>query len=183
MPFLDAFFVYLFRFLYRHELGLEAESLAFDTELPQGTVDTLLKPENRSKLAGILKYHVVQGRVFSDDALKLERLEEFTEGEAITVYRDGAFLDLCRGPHLPSTGKLKHFKLLASSGAYWRGDENRQMLQRIYGTAFLKEDDLEAHLARLEEARRRDHRVLGRELDLFSTDPRVGAGLVLWPGR
>jgi threonyl-tRNA synthetase len=118
--------------------------------------------------------------LFSDDALKLERLEEFTDGEAITVYRDGAFLDLCRGPHLPSTGKLKHFKLLSSSGAYWRGDENRQMLQRIYGTAFFEKKELKAHLHRLEEARKRDHRVLGKQLDLFSTDPRVGAGLILW---
>ncbi|MGD2124116.1 MAG: threonine--tRNA ligase, partial [Gemmatimonadota bacterium] len=118
--------------------------------------------------------------LFSDDALKLERLEEFTDDEVITVYRDGPFLDLCRGPHVPSTGHLKHYKLLSSSGAYWRGDENRQMLQRIYGTAFFDKKDLKAYLHRLEEAKKRDHRVLGKQLDLFSTDQRVGAGFILW---
>ena len=118
--------------------------------------------------------------LFADDPLKLERLEEFSEDEIITVYQDGPFLDLCRGPHVRSTGGLKHFKLLSGAGAYWRGDEKRQMLQRIYGTAFFKKSDLDAHLERLEEAKRRDHRILGRELDLFSTDARVGPGLILW---
>ncbi len=118
--------------------------------------------------------------LFSDDELKLERLEEFDQDEVITVYRDGPFLDLCRGPHVPSTGRLEHFKLLSTAGAYWRGDENRRMLQRIYGTAFLERDDLERHLERLEEAKKRDHRVLGRELDLYSIEEEVGQGLVLW---
>ena len=118
--------------------------------------------------------------LFADDALKLERLEEFSEDEIITVYQDGPFLDLCGGPHVPSTGSLKHFKLLSGAGAYWRGDEKRQMLQRIYGTAFFKKSHLTEHLERLEEAKKRDHRVLGRELDLFSTDARIGPGLILW---
>jgi threonyl-tRNA synthetase len=118
--------------------------------------------------------------LFHDDPLKLERLEEFDDDEVITVYRDGPFLDLCRGPHVPSTGKVGNFKLLSAAGAYWRGDESRQMLQRIYGTAFFKEKELEAHLVRLEEAKKRDHRVLGRELDLFTVDQRVGPGLILW---
>jgi threonyl-tRNA synthetase len=118
--------------------------------------------------------------LFADDPLKLERLEEFDEDEVITVYRNGPFLDLCRGPHVPSTGRLAHYRLLSAAGAYWRGDERRQMLQRIYGTAFFKSGDLESHLHRLEEARKRDHRTLGRELDLFSTDSRVGPGLILW---
>ena len=121
--------------------------------------------------------------LFADDPLKLERLEEFDEDEIITVYRDGPFLDLCKGPHVPSTGRLKHFKLLSGAGAYWRGDEKRQMLQRIYGTAFFKKQDLSDHLEQLEEAKKRDHRVLGRELDLFSTDPRVGPGLILWHAK
>ena len=122
-----------------------------------------------------------EGReLFADDPLKLERLEELEDDEVITVYRDGPFLDLCRGPHVPSTGGVKHFKLLSTAGAYWRGDENRQMLQRIYGTAFFSRKALDAHLARLEEARRRDHRVLGRELDLFSVEEEVGAGFILW---
>jgi len=118
--------------------------------------------------------------LFSDDPLKLERLEEFSEDEVITVYRDGPFLDLCRGPHLPSTGRLKNFKLLNAAGAYWRGDENRQMLQRIYGTAFFDNKAMRVHLQRLEEAKKRDHRLLGKQLDLFSTDQRVGAGFILW---
>ncbi len=121
--------------------------------------------------------------LFADDPLKLERLEEFADDEVITVYRNGPFLDLCRGPHVPSTGKLRHFKLLSAAGAYWRGDEKRQMLQRIYGTAFFRQADLDEHLRRLEEARKRDHRKLGRELDLFSTDDRVGQGLILWHSR
>ena len=121
--------------------------------------------------------------LFKDDPLKLERLEEFDEDEVITVYRNGPFLDLCRGPHVPSTGRIAHVKLLSAAGAYWRGDENRQMLQRIYGTAFFSKKDLAAHLARLEEAKRRDHRRLGRELDLFSVDQRVGPGLILWHPR
>jgi len=118
--------------------------------------------------------------LFQDDPLKLERLEEFADDETITVYRDGPFLDLCRGPHVPSTGRLQHVKLLSAAGAYWRGDETRQMLQRIYGTAFFKDAELAAHLERLEEAKKRDHRVLGRQLDLFAVDARVGSGLILW---
>ncbi len=122
-----------------------------------------------------------EGReLFADDPLKLERLEELGDDEVVTVYRDGPFLDLCRGPHLPSTGEVKHFKLLSTAGAYWRGDEKRRMLQRVYGTAFFSGEALDEHLERLEEARRRDHRVLGRELDLFSVQEEVGAGLVLW---
>jgi len=117
--------------------------------------------------------------LFADDPLKLERLEELGADETITVYRNGPFLDLCRGPHLPSTGRLKHFKLLNTAGAYWRGDEKRQMLQRIYGTAFFSREDLEQHLHQMEEARRRDHRRLGRELDLFMFHP-YAPGAAFW---
>jgi threonyl-tRNA synthetase len=120
---------------------------------------------------------------FSDDPLKLERLSEFSEDEIISTYTDGPFIDLCRGPHVPDTSYLKHFKLLHTAGAYWRGDEKRQMLQRIYATAFFSKEDLEAHLHRLEEAKRRDHRLLGAQLDLYSTDQRVGPGLILWHPR
>jgi threonyl-tRNA synthetase len=119
-------------------------------------------------------------RRFADDPLKLERIAELGDNETITVYTDGPFTDLCRGPHLPRTGRLKHFKLLHAAGAYWRGDEKRQMLQRIYGTAWFKKEDLDAYLHRLEEARRRDHRVLGKQLDLFSIQELVGPGLVFW---
>ena len=120
---------------------------------------------------------------FADDPLKLERLSEFSEAEIISTYTDGPFIDLCRGPHIPDTSYLKHFKLLHTAGAYWRGDEKRQMLQRIYATAFFNKEDLEEHLHRLEEAKRRDHRLLGHQLDLYSTDQRVGPGLILWHPR
>ena len=119
-------------------------------------------------------------RRFADDPLKLERIEELGDNETITVYTDGPFVDLCRGPHIPRTGRLKHFKLLHAAGAYWRGDEKRQMLQRIYGTAWFKREDLDAYLTRLEEARKRDHRVLGKQLDLFSIQETVGPGLAFW---
>jgi threonyl-tRNA synthetase len=122
-------------------------------------------------------------RRFADDPLKLERISELGDDETITVYTDGPFTDLCRGPHIPGTGRLKHFKLLNAAGAYWRGDERRQMLQRIYGTAWFKKEDLDGYLHRLEEARKRDHRVLGRQLDLFSISDVVGPGLVLWHPR
>src|SRR5213593_1541588 len=119
-------------------------------------------------------------RRFKDDPLKLERIEDLGPDEVISVYTDGPFVDLCRGPHVPSTGRIKHFKLLHAAGAYWRGDERRQMLQRIYGTAWFTKDDLEGYLRRLEEAKKRDHRVLGKQLDLFSIQEDVGPGLVFW---
>ncbi len=117
---------------------------------------------------------------FKDDPLKLERIDDLGSDEVISVYTDGPFVDLCRGPHLPSTGRIKHFKLLHAAGAYWRGDERRQMLQRIYGTAWFAKEDLDAYLRRLEEAKKRDHRVLGKQLDLFSIQEDVGPGLILW---
>jgi threonyl-tRNA synthetase len=121
--------------------------------------------------------------LFSDDPLKLERLAEFPDDEIISTYTDGPFVDLCRGPHVPDTSYVRHFKLMHTAGAYWRGDEKRQMLQRIYGTAWFSKEDLESYLHRIEEAKRRDHRVIGKDLDLFSTDQRVGPGLILWHPR
>lgn len=120
---------------------------------------------------------------FADDPLKLERIADLGVDEVISTYTDGPFIDLCRGPHVPDTSWLRHFKLLHTAGAYWRGDERRPMLQRIYATAWWTQADLDAYLHRLEEAKRRDHRALGAQLDLFSTDPRVGPGLILWHPR
>src|SRR5258706_1868392 len=117
---------------------------------------------------------------FKDDPLKLERIDDLKTDEIISVYTDGPFVDLCRGPHVPSTGKIQHFKLLHAAGAYWRGDEKRQMLQRIYGTAWFTKEALEQYITRLEEARKRDHRVIGKQLDLFSIQEDVGPGLILW---
>ena len=116
----------------------------------------------------------------ADEPLKLEVIADIPEGEAISTYTHGGFEDLCAGPHVESTGKIPAFKLLNVAGAYWRGDEKRPMLQRIYGTAFESQRALDEHLERLEEARRRDHRTLGRELDLFSVHDETGPGLVIW---
>ena len=110
---------------------------------------------------------------------KTELLSEF-EGDTFSCYQQGEFIDLCVGPHVPSTGRIKAFKLLKVAGAYWRGDEHKQMLQRIYGTSWPSEELLQAYLHKQEEARKRDHRVLGRQLDLFSINEMVGPGLVLW---
>ncbi|ADI25818.1 MULTISPECIES: threonine--tRNA ligase [Geobacillus] len=114
------------------------------------------------------------------DELKLELIADIPEGEPISIYEQGEFFDLCRGVHVPSTGKIKEFKLLSISGAYWRGDSNNKMLQRIYGTAFFKKEDLDRYLRLLEEAKERDHRKLGKELELFTTSQQVGQGLPLW---
>jgi threonyl-tRNA synthetase len=122
-------------------------------------------------------------RRFVDDPLKLERLDDFTDpNEIISTYTDGPFIDLCKGPHVPDTGRLKHFKLLNTAGAYWRGDEKRQMLQRIYGTAWFRKEELDQYLYRLEEAKKRDHRRLGRELDLFMFHP-FSPGSAFWTER
>lgn len=114
------------------------------------------------------------------DDLKLELIEDIPEGQPISIYEQGEFFDLCRGVHVPHTGKIKIFKLLNISGAYWRGDSDNKMLQRIYGTAFEKKSQLEEHLRLLEEAKERDHRKLGKELDIFTVSQKVGQGLPLW---
>ena len=124
-------------------------------------------------------------KTFSDmgETYKVEIIGDLPGGEEITTYHQGGWFDLCRGPHAPSTGEVRAFKLTASAGAYWRGVETNPMLQRIYGTAFADRKDLKKHLAMLEEAKKRDHRKLGRELDLFSLRDDVGPGLVLWHPR
>jgi len=117
--------------------------------------------------------------VFAAQPYKLELIDELPD-EKVSLYQQGSFLDLCRGPHVNATGEIKAFKLINVAGAYWRGDEHRPMLQRIYAVAFETQKALEEHLERLEEAARRDHRKLGRELDLFSIQDEFGPGLVLW---
>src|SRR5204862_2731451 len=98
----------------------------------------------------------------------------------VSFYRQGEFIDLCRGPHVPSAGAIGAFKLLSVAGAYWKGDAQRQQLQRLYGTAWFSKPDMEAYLTKVEEAKRRDHRLLGKQLELFTIDPMVGSGLILW---
>ena len=115
------------------------------------------------------------------DFMKAHFVTKFTEpGSQVSFYRNGKFVDFCRGPHVPSTGRVKAFKVLSLAGAYWLGDEKNPQLQRIYGTAFFSKKDLDEHFARLEEAARRDHRVLGKQLDLFSVQELAGAGLIFW---
>ncbi|PLT32322.1 threonine--tRNA ligase [Bacillus sp. V5-8f] len=114
------------------------------------------------------------------DEYKLELIEAIPSAEQVTIYEQGEFFDLCRGIHVPSTGKIKEFKLMSIAGAYWRGDSNNKMLQRIYGTAFFKKEDLAEHLRLLEEAKERDHRKLGKELNLFTSSQLVGQGMPLW---
>ena len=117
---------------------------------------------------------------FKDDPYKLELIDAIPEDENVKLYTQGEFTDLCRGVHVPSTSKIKEFKLLSTAGAYWRGDSDNKMLQRIYGTAFFDKKDLKAHLEMLEERRERDHRRIGKDLELFTNNQLVGAGLPLW---
>jgi threonyl-tRNA synthetase len=115
------------------------------------------------------------------DFMKVHFIERFTKpGEEISLYKNGNFVDFCRGPHVPSTGRVKAFKLTSVAGAYWLGDEKNQQLQRVYGTAFFNAKDMDAHFKRLEEIKARDHRVLGKQLDLFSIQEVAGAGLIFW---
>ena len=118
--------------------------------------------------------------IFAADPYKVELINDLPEDEVITVYTQGDFVDLCRGGHVASTSKIKEFKLLSVAGAYWRGNSDNKMLQRIYGTAYFTKEHLEQHLVRLQEARERDHRKLGKELGIFTTSQKVGAGLPLW---
>ena len=122
------------------------------------------------------------GKLFSDmgESYKVEIIEEIDPNDVISTYKQTDFTDLCRGPHVSNTAKIKHFKLLSTSGAYWRGDENNKMLQRIYGTVFASKDALKTHLNNLEEAKKRDHRKLGKELKLYTFDEEIGPGLPLW---
>src|SRR3954471_16649734 len=162
----------------------------FEVETPF-TPDDLERFEAEMRKVVGEKYEFVRAEVdmpearrrFADDPLKLERLADFTDpDEIISTYTDGPFIDLCKGPHVPNTGRLKHFKLLHTAGAYWRGDEKRQMLQRIYGTAWFKKEELDQYLYRLEEARKRDHRKLGKELDLVMFHP-FSPGSPFWTER
>src|SRR4051812_708733 len=163
----------------------------YDFEVAQPfTPEDLEQFENEMRKVVAEKYPFVRAEVdrseaqkrFVDDPLKLERLSELGDDEIISTYTDGPFIDLCRGPHVPDTSRLKHFKLTHTAGAYWRGDSKRQMLQRIYGTAFFKKEELDAHLQRIEEARKRDHRVVGRQLDLFMMH-QFAPGAVFWTER
>lgn len=163
----------------------------YDVDLPVSLTPEDL-PVIEKEMAKIVNenFDVVRREVSRDEAVaffkkigdeyKLELIEAIPEGETVTIYDQGDFSDLCRGVHVPSTGKIKEFKLLSIAGAYWRGDSDNKMLQRIYGTAFFKKEDLAEHLRFLEEAKERDHRKIGKELDLFTHAQKVGQGLPIW---
>jgi threonyl-tRNA synthetase len=153
------------------------------------TPEDLEKIEQRARAIIEENLQVTRREMTKEEALAFFREKgehykvELIEGipdDRLSLYQQGNFVDLCRGPHVPSTGYIKAFKLLNSAGAYWRGDERNPMLQRIYGTSFPSEKDLKAHLHKLEEIKRRDHRKLGKELDLFSIQDETGPGLILW---
>ncbi len=166
----------------------------YDFEVPEPfTPDDLARVEERMReiVAEDQPFErVAMGRdealdVFKEHKFKVEIIEsvdssEVSAGDEVTAYRNDGFIDLCRGPHLPSTGRIPAFKVLRSSGAYWRGDQDREQLQRIYGTAWASNSELESYLQRLEEAEQRDHRRLGRELDLYSFPEELGVGLAVW---
>ena len=161
----------------------------FDVENPFTDEDLVTIEEKMRELAQ--NNYPVKRKVFSkdeaidlfksmDENYKVEIIEEISPEEVLSAYQQDSFIDLCRGPHVPSTGRIKYFKILNSSGAYWRGDENNKMLQRIYGTVFNTKKELNEYLYMLEEAKKRDHRKLGKELELFAFDDEIGPGLPLW---
>ncbi|CAA9558900.1 MAG: Threonyl-tRNA synthetase [uncultured Thermomicrobiales bacterium] len=166
-----------------------ANGFYYDFELPRPlTPDDLIQIEQRMRTHRKKNESFVRTErsreealaLFGDNPYKVELIEGFPDDETITTYQQGSFLDLCRGPHVASTREIGPFKLQSIAGAYWRGDEKRPMLQRIYGTAWPTQQELDDYLNMLEEARKRDHRRLGRELDLFSVSEDIGPGLILW---
>ena len=152
--------------------------------------EDLKKIENKMRELSKANLPVSRQKLSRNEAIKLfkgmgedykvEIIEQIDSADNISAYSQGDFIDLCRGPHVPSTGKIKHFKLLSSSGAYWRGDEKNKMLQRIYGTVFSTKKELKEYLIFIEEAKKRDHRKLGKELEIYTFDDEVGPGLPLW---
>ena len=161
----------------------------FDIDKPF-TDDDLILIENKMKELAKENLTVERNELDRNDAIKMfkkmgehykvEIIEQIDSKDQISAYGQGGFIDLCRGPHVPFTNRIKHFKLLTTSGAYWRGDESKKMLQRIYGTAFHSKDALKEYLNFLEEAKKRDHRKIGKELEIYTFDDEVGPGLPLW---
>ncbi|HGV8443035.1 TPA: threonine--tRNA ligase [Enterococcus faecium] len=162
----------------------------YDTDNGQNQVTAEDLPAIEAEMMKIVKENLpIEHRVlskqealeiFASDPYKVELISELPEEEVITAYQQGEFIDLCRGPHVPSTGRIQVFKLLSVAGAYWRGNSNNQMMQRVYGTAFFDKKALKEYIRLREEAKERDHRKLGKELDLFMVSPEVGSGLPFW---
>ena len=162
--------------VYRATPFTEADLAAIETKMAEVVArDEPFVRVEETRDQGLAEYTA------AGEFMKLHFIEKFTKpGDAISLYKNGGFSDFCRGPHLPSTGRIKAFKITSIAGAYWLGDEKNQQLQRIYGTAFFNAKDLDAHFRRLEEIKARDHRVLGKQLDLFSIQEVAGAGLIFW---
>lgn len=162
----------------------------YDTDNGQNQVTAEDLPAIEAEMMKIVKENLpIERRVlskqealeiFASDPYKVELISELPEEEVITAYQQGEFIDLCRGPHVPSTGRIQVFKLLSVAGAYWRGNSNNQMMQRVYGTAFFDKKALKEYIRLREEAKERDHRKLGKELNLFMVSPEVGSGLPFW---
>ncbi|MFL4424937.1 threonine--tRNA ligase [Streptococcus uberis] len=168
-----------------------AEGFYYDTDNSSGQISNEDLPRIEAEMQKIVKenYPCIREEVtkeealeiFKDDPYKIELINEHSDAAAgLTIYRQGEFVDLCRGPHVPSTGRIQVFHLLNVAGAYWRGNSDNAMMQRVYGTAWFDKKDLKAYLTRLEEAKERDHRKLGKELDLFMISQEVGQGLPFW---
>ncbi|ACL69315.1 threonine--tRNA ligase [Halothermothrix orenii] len=161
-----------------YDFDVEESFSPSDLEKIEKEMEKIIKEDLPIKKEMVSRDEALKLMKEKGEIYKVELIEEL-EDDYVSLYHQGEFIDLCRGPHLPSTGKVKAFKLLNAAGAYWRGDENNKMLQRIYGTAFQKKKQLEEHLKMLEEAKKRDHNKLGRELDLFMTEESIGQGLPL----
>ncbi|ASS66626.1 MULTISPECIES: threonine--tRNA ligase [unclassified Paenibacillus] len=163
-----------------YDIDLEQSITPEDLEKIEKEMERIIKEDIPIRRREVSREEALATFEKMEDPLKLELIRDLPEGSVITIYDQGEFFDLCRGPHLPSTGKIKAFKLLSVAGAYWRGDSKNKMLQRIYGTAFPKKAQLDEHLHLLEEAKKRDHRKLGRELKMFTFSKEVGQGLPIW---
>ncbi|MEC4687454.1 MAG: threonine--tRNA ligase [Nitrospirota bacterium] len=162
-----------------YDFAFERPFTPEDLEQIEARAHEIIKADHAFKRMEMPQQEAVEFFKARGEKLKEEILRNL-EDATVSLYHQGDFVDLCRGPHVPSTGRVKTLKLLSSAGAYWRGDERNPMLQRIYGTSFPSQDQLDAHLANLEEIKRRDHRKLGKELDLFTIQDEIGPGLVLW---
>ncbi len=162
--------------VYRETPFSESDLASIETKMAEVVArDEKFVREEESREKGLADYKA------HGDFMKVHFIEKFTKpGDEISLYKNGNFTDFCRGPHVPSTGRVKAFKVTSVAGAYWLGDEKNQQLQRVYGTAFFNAKDLDAHFKRLEEIKARDHRVLGKQLDLFSIQEVAGAGLIFW---
>ena len=165
-----------------YDFDFESPLTNSDLDALEAEMKKIIKEDIKLEREELLRTEAIAMMSEKGETYKVELIEDLPEDETISIYRQGDFVDLCAGPHLLSTGKLKAIKLQYTAGAYWRGNENNKMLTRIYGTAFPKKADLDEYLERLEEAKKRDHNKLGRELEIFTTVDSIGQGLpVLLP--